>query len=135
MIQFNGREITAGGFTAHTFQRALLRAISQGLRAERGSVEGTVAIVSGGATYESSRDRCSCIAGRYYKPCKHRAMAAFLLDGLGLDFDKGVTSVRLRPQVVQGITGECGQKPTLTQRVRQGWTADRSWMKAYGIEM
>jgi hypothetical protein len=62
-------------------------------------------------------------------------MAAFLLDGLGLDFDKGVTSVRLRPQVVQGITGECGQKPTLTQRVRQGWTADRSWMKAYGIEM
>jgi hypothetical protein len=136
MIQFNGREITATGFTAETFQRALDRAAIEGLRAGRSATEGAVDVTSGQQVYQATRQSCTCTAARFHKPCKHVALTAFLLDGLGLDLDKGVASVRLRVNAVQGITGSGeAAKPTLTRRVRQRWTADRTWMRPYGVNV
>ena len=125
MIQFNGREITADGFTAETFQRALDRAASEGLRAERAADPETVAVVSGDRVYQTTRQSCTCTAGRFHKPCKHLAFRLFLTDGLGMDLSKGVASARLRPQVVRGITGSSEPK-TLAQKVRQGGRATKA---------
>jgi hypothetical protein len=138
MIQLDGREIDAPGFTAASFQQALGRAAAEGLRANRSEQAGAIAVISGDNVYEATRSTCTCIAGRYAKPCKHRALAAFLLDGLRLDISHA-TGVRLRLDAVGrlALTDETGvtvQPGPLTKRVRQGWTADRTWMKAYGID-
>jgi hypothetical protein len=139
MFQLSGHEVR--GFTRETFQRALARAAAEGLRAERSVTEGAVDVISGNKVYQASRDRCSCIAGRYYKPCKHRALRAFLVEGIGLDITQGIAGARVRPEAVAKVADALDAQPALPalgplgRRVRAGWTADRTWMRAYGVDV
>jgi hypothetical protein len=136
MFQINGHEIS--GFTPETFPQALARAAAEGLRAERSSIAGKVDVISGKAIYQATAQTCTCTAGRFHKPCKHRALVAYLTEGLGVDLTQAVRGFRVRPEAVAvvaaaiereqvapvaaPVTEPAAPKLTLAEQVRAGWT-------------
>ncbi|HEV2122886.1 MAG TPA: hypothetical protein VGW38_08940 [Chloroflexota bacterium] len=80
LITFGGVEVDAPGFTIDSFERAICRALVDGLEIHEaaGYHLATHRGVNGG--YHVTRERCDCKAGEHDQPCKHRAMLCFHLD-------------------------------------------------------
>jgi hypothetical protein len=80
-IVFGGHEITAPGFDAHSFERAIVRALADDIEIVTTVTGETIAQHRGcNGSYRVSRHACQCAAGVHGRPCKHRAMFCFVQD-------------------------------------------------------
>ena len=88
MIFLHGHEIYAPGFTAETLQAAGTRATAGGIKLVPTHIPRTVAVKSGEMVYLTTRETCTCAAGQFGRPCKHRAWAIYTTDVLGRDLSR-----------------------------------------------
>lgn len=88
MIFLHGHEIDAPGFTAETLRAAATRATAGGIELVPTQIPRTVAVKSGPMVYLTTRATCTCAAGQFGRPCKHRAWAIYTADVLGRDLSR-----------------------------------------------
>jgi hypothetical protein len=80
-VTFGGATITAPGFTADQFERAMGRAIADDLIVTQDQTGQDVVCHAGtNGGYFTTRESCSCKAGSCGTPCKHRAFWIFVHD-------------------------------------------------------
>ncbi len=79
-ITFGGVTITAPGFTADQFERAIYRALVDELEIHEAAGYHLVTHRGQNGGYHTTRERCDCKAGEHGQPCKHRATLCFHLD-------------------------------------------------------
>lgn len=87
MLQINGIQFEAPGFTTAAFVRAVERARAEGLHVGYTAKRGTVSVhnPAKGMTYLVTRESCTCEAGRHGRACKHRAIALHMFEVEGID--------------------------------------------------
>ena len=80
-VTYPGYVIDAPGYDADGLDRAVQRALSEGVRLETTDRLGAFRVSRSGsdAIYTTSRTGCSCKAGRLGTACKHRALVCLLL--------------------------------------------------------
>ncbi len=96
MLQINGIHFEAPGFTEATFRQAVTRALAEKLYIGPTAMAGTVAVhnPTKGMTYLVTRDSCTCRAGRFGRPCKHRAPAFWMFEVEGRDITRQFAPAR-----------------------------------------
>lgn len=99
MFTIDGIQINAPGYTAKSFDRAVERAHNEGVRTMPCAKARTVITSSGTSnrTYFTTRETCTCRAGQQGRPCKHRALAIFLVDACRLDITREHSDPTWRP--------------------------------------
>ena len=90
MFTIDNHKVHAPGFTREGFLKAVERAKADGLWLGYVKKAGTVPVQnrSNGMTYLTTRSGCTCNAGQRGRPCKHRAIALYTFEVLGLDITK-----------------------------------------------